>query len=589
MKPCASLTAIALLVSGWAHGQGAEPVAVLGQPGLAGRFLMLRDGSVRVGSDGPVLSEALEQPGDVAVSWLEPGVRVAKSVREAGGVELTTLSGAAGHGQVGKESLWLFRSVHLTNRGKAKRAATLQVTLSRGGLALRDDVALLDGDNVLLLVSREPNEVRAGGAGETLAAFDFALPPRGTGDLLLAVPAQPTAYPAHDLPDVRNADPGFELGKVTEWWQNRVLPDRFALGSELVTDAFHAAVDTLLIEPPAADDLAGLATALSALSRAGHGPEVSQAVEALVAGQREDGGFAGVTDIGLQADLTTALADCALFSEAPERWTSLLWRPISRSADALAKPEPPPALAARVALALQRAGDVADALGETDRAEELHKGTEVLLAGSREPTSPPTSVFEARAQALVIGLRTAQPPSLGEQAPLTDLLAAAYVAVLSGDAPARQRAWEAVVAQLAAQPLPGVRMDGSREDTHVAAQLIFLAADSVARADGGQLHLLPALPEAWRAEGRLALLDGFPSGLGPLRVDLRSADAGTTTLSVDKVPKLAQQVLVSPPLGMNVEGVRANGKPMPREAFEAGPPWALDRSVRSVAFSSGRP
>jgi len=35
--------------------------------------------------------------------------------------------------------------------------------------------------------------------------------------------------------------------------------------------------------------------------------------------------------------------------------------------------------------------------------------------------------------------------------------------------------------------------------------------------------------------------------------------------------------------------VRANGKPMPREAFEAGPPWALDRSVRSVALSSGRP
>jgi len=586
MKLRARLTAIVFLGAGLADGQGAEPVVVLAQPGLAGRFIFLRDGSVRVGADGPVLSDALGTPADAALNWFEPGVRVVKSVREADEVELMVLSDAAGHGQAGEQSLWLFRSLRLTNRGKVKRAATLHVTLSHGGLALKDDVALVDGDDVLLLVSRKPNEVRAASEGETTAAFDFVLPPKGTSDLLVAMPAQPMVYRTRGLPDVRNLNPEFQLGGVAEWWASRVLPDRLTLGSDLVTSAFHAAVGSLLIETARLDDLSALAVSLSALARAGHGPQVSQAVEALVAGQRDDGSFAGATDAGLQADLTTALADCALFSEAPERWTSVLWKPISRSAGALAKAEPPGAVGRRVALALQRAGDVASALGQAARAGELQTRAGALLAAGGASTPPPGSTFEVRAQALALHAAGAQPPSVSGEAPFSELLAGAHLAVLSGDVAARQRAWEAVVARLAAQPLPGVQMVGSHEDTHTAAQLVFLVADSVARAEGDAVHLLPAVPESWRAEGRLVQLADYPSGLGPIRLEVLSADVGSTTLSIKGMPKLVRRVLVSPPLGMSVEGVRANGKPMPREAFEAGPPWALDRAVWSVGLSA---
>jgi len=587
---CVRLATVAVLFAAATCARSAEPLAVLGQPGLAGRFDVLADGSVRTAPDGPVLSEWLvtEAPGggartppSVTLSWLAPGARVVESVRTVDDVRLTTLSGADGHGPVGKQSLWLFRSVRLGAKGGERRTVRLFVSVSHGGLALRDDLALVDGEDVLLVVSRRPDEVQEAG-GETILAFDLTLAAKGSAGLLLAAPAAPARYRFQDVPDVRDLDPDFCLGGIVDNWEGRVLPDRLTLGSARVTEAFHAAAGSLLLGPPAANDPQAVALALCALARAGHGPQLSRALETLVAGQGEDGRFAGAADLGLQADLATAVADYAMYSDAPERWAHLVWRPVSRSAQVLETSQPPPEDAPRVALALSRAADVASAVGEGARADELRTRVQALLEA--EPGSAPVSLFGVRAEALRLLATGAEPPRLDDAAPLEELLPVAYLTVLAGDAEARLRAWEMVQERLEAQPLPGVQMAGETEDARVAAALIFLVADSTVRTEAGAVHVLPALPADWAGEGVLARLTDFPSGLGPIRLDATVAKDGAVTLSLPKTPKLAQRLLVSPPLGAECTGLRANGRPVPPETFGAGPPWSLDPSIWSVVL-----
>jgi hypothetical protein len=594
MKITTRLAALTVpLVVAAAGAQSPGPVAVLAQPGLSGRFLALADGSVRVGAEGYTIAEGLqgEKGGDgsaagVALSWLEPGVRVMKSMRVEHEWELATLSGAGAYGAVGEEGLWLLRTVRLTNQSKEKRQARLVVTVSRGEAVLKDDVALLEGDHVLLLLSRKPGEVLpAGNGAETALAYDLSLPGKGTDELLFAAPAAPTLYGSRGLPDPANLDAERELGRIAEWWRSRVLPSRLSLSNERVTEAFHAAVGSLLIEPPPEGDRDAAAVSLSALSRAGHGPERSRFVEELIAGQRDDGSFTGAGARGVQADLTTALADCALYSEAPDRWAHVLWRPIARSASALETAGPAAPDAGRVALALDRAADVVSAVGDASRAEELRSRARALAADGGAPTGPAASLFGARARALVLRLQNAQPPAVTEGTAATELLVGAYAAVMAGDTQQRRRAWDAVEAWLAAQPLPGVVMEGAQEDPGLAAQLILLIADSVARAEGEATHLLPALPLSWSKEGTLARLADFPTGSGALSLEVTAKQEGTVTLRIPKTPKLAQRLLVSPPLGLQVGSVRANGKAATTEVFEAGPPWALSTSVSTIVLS----
>ncbi len=585
-----SLPAVALLSLASACAHGADPVALLGEPGLPGRFQVLADGSVRAGASGSILAEWLATGGEAGrpdspaapqFSWLAPGACVVRSVRTEGDVELTTVSGADGHGRLGEQALWLFRSVRLSSGGPAKREVRLCVTLSGGGLSLRDDCALLAGEEVRLVVSRKPDEVREA-EGQTVLAFDVVLAPKGSASLFLAAPAEPTPYRLRDVPDVRNLDPDLRLRTIADDWQGQVLPDRLTVGDARTTEAFHAAVGSLLLDPPPPDDLQAVASALSALARAGHAPRMHRALEALVAGQAEDGRFAGVTETGLQADLTAALADCALYSEAPERWARVLWRPISRSAEVLERGEVAAACAARVVLALSRAADVADVVGDEARAEALRTRVKALPVAA--PDAPPASTFEARGRALQCLAGGAQPPTVDRKAALGELLLTAGVAVLAADPKARQRAWDAAEAGLEAQALPGVWMSGETEDATGAAALIWLVADSALRMEGGGIHCLPALPTDWGDGGPLVRLEDFPSGLGPVRLEATVSEESGVTLSVPKLPKLAQRLLVSPPLGAEVGGLRANGKPLSPEAFAAGPPWSLNPSTWSVAL-----
>jgi len=350
-----------------------------------------------------------------------------------------------------------------------------------------------------------------------------------------------------------------------------VLPDTLSLGSRLVTEAYHAAVGSLLIEGPGTDNPAAWAPVIAALARARHGPSISRRVEALLAGQQEDGRFAGAEDNGLQADLTAALADYALYSDDPDRWTRILWRPIARSAGLLESTDVGGPSARRVAPALERAAEVASEVGETARAEELRSRVQALSGA--EPAAVPIAA-----------------PS---DASMSELLTAAHAAVLTGTPEDKQRAWQAVQARLASQPLPGVLMSGDSEDAIAAAQLVALIADSVLRSEGDAVHLFPALPAGWVEEGTIARLDSFPSGLGPVKLEAAVEQDGSVSVSIPKAAKLAKRLRVSPPLGTAAGRLRANGKPAPPGVFEAGPPWTLDGEIWSLVLerppSSGRP
>ena len=566
IESLASLLALLVSVGAWS----AEPVALLGRPGLPGRFQLLADGAIRSGEAGPVLTEWIAPEDSLArpeaapspsLSWLAPGVRVVKSEQSAGGLRLTTLSGADGEGPEGRQSLWLFRALRLAAEDGRPRRARLCIAIGRSGLALRDESALLDGEEVQLVVSQEPEAVQDAGA-QTVLAFDLAVPAKGAVDLLVAAPAQPVPYRLRDVPDVRNLNPDFRLGEIVSAWEGRALPERLSVGSTRVTEAFHAAVGALLLDPPRLDDPA-LATSLSALARAGVAPQLPRLVETLVAGQAADGRFAGVTDLAVQADLTTALADCALFSEAPERWAPTLWRPVARSAALLEATQP---RTPRFALALRRAGELAALAGDSARAEAF------LALPPGEPAGPPASLFEARAAALWSAPESPDP------------WLSAYVAMHSSDAEQRQRGWEAAEALLGAQPLPGVTFADGHEDLRVAAAIVFLVGDAVARAEPANLQLLPAVPASWADGGALVQLDGFPSGFGPVSLTATSAEDGAVTLALPETPRLAPQVLLSPPLGASCSGLRANGKLLPRETFEGGPPWPLGPKTGSVVL-----
>jgi len=574
-------------VATWARA--AEPIAPLGRPDLTGRFLLLSDGSVRAGQDGPRLTEWLQTDGAEArpsdappatLAWLAPGARVVEAETTAGLLRMTVRSGADGHGPLGRQSLWLFRAIRIASEAGGPRRARLWVGLQRGGLALRDDLALLDGEDVCLVVSRKPDEVRAAEA-ETTLAFDLSLPKEGPADLLLAQPAAPMPYRLRDVPDVRNLNPDFRLGDIVAEWEARVLPHRLLLGNAPLTEAFHAATGALLLDAPAPDNPLAVALSLSALARAGLAPQLPRVIETLVAHQAEDGHFAGLADLGSHADRTTALADCALFSDAPERWAQLLWRPLARAAAPLAAASPT-ADGARVALALSRVADVARLVGEPGRAEEL-----AALAGARgaqAADTPPRSLFEARAQALRLAAAGLRPPEAPDTPSLEETLLSAYVVMQAGEAAARQRAWQAVEEGLEAQPLPGPPLQGGRNDVGAAAALVFLIADSAARAEADAVHVLPALPAGWARDGELARLTGFPSGLGPVRLSAMQAIDGAVTLSLPGTPDAAQRLRVSPPLGTEVSGLRINGKPAPPELISGGPPWSIDPSVASVVM-----
>lgn len=570
------------------------PVALLAEPGFDRGFLMLADGSVRVSPDGPIVSEAVsinvglephaEAPA-AALSWYAPGSRVIRALRTGPGWEVETLSGAAGYGPPGRQSLWLLRRVRLANRSPRKADLRLMVTISRVRAALRDDVALVSADGVVALVSRPPTQLRQG-ESETVAAFDFQLGKSGVASLLLAVPNHPAPYEPTNMPDIRSQDPDSELDAISESWESRVLPNRLRLGSTCLTDTFHAAVGTLLLSRPASQQWALTASTLSALARVGRGTVMAREVEALVTGQDQGGRFSGVTDPRLQADLTTALADYALYSDPPERWTALLWRPIARAAGFLENTTNDPRTAPHIALALTRSADVAAAIESQPHAEQWRSRAHTLLVGCTLDDSART-IFEVRSRALFYQAVGTHPPPIPYGASLEHTLGAGYLNVLAGDRQASQQAWESVTKRLMEQPLPGVPVADATEDTHCAAVIVFLVADSIARGQAGDLHLLSAAPIQWVTEGEGLHLLEFPSGLGSLRLDATTHREGSVSISMPKGPGLADRLLVWPPLGITTRAVRANGKALSPDTFAAGPPWVFNTSVWSMVLLQG--
>jgi hypothetical protein len=320
------------------------------------------------------------------------------------------------------------------------------------------------------------------------------------------------------------------LDQIADAWRTRVVPETLTLGSRLVTQAYHAAVGTLLLCRPQPGDAAALAEWVAALSRCRQGPAASKAVEELLVGQQADGWFSGVTSPGVQADLVRALAEHALYADDPERWARVLWRPLSRAVAAL---DPAVAVEPQVTSALRRAGDVADLIGETERASEWRE-----RAGTGLPDVPPD--------------------------------------------------WEATETRLAQAPLPGVVMSGDNEDWRAAAALVSLVAGSLVRSDGGAVHLFPSLPARWLDAGLLVKLADLPSGRGPVSLEARNESGrpgGEVAVTGLRLPQAAKGLRLSPPAGMAVGGVRANGRALTGEALAAGPPWNLGVKTGSLSLT----
>jgi len=443
-------------------------------------------------------------------------------------------------------------------------------------LALRNSRAVVSGNHVQLAVPRDAAATEFT-ASRALLAYDFQLEAGASAELLLAMPAEPMAHEPHRLPDVTNLDPHAMLRDIERWWWQRVSPDTVRLGNETIDLAYQAAVASLIICPPG-QDASDLAAAISSLARAGHVADAAAHVEVLIRSQQPDGAFPRAADLREQAQLTTAVAECALYADSPGRWAQILRKPIDLAASYLIAAETPSAAAADVALALQAAADVAQRLEQPDRASELRARAATLLTDAVPPGA--TGPLTARARALAGG-----PLASADAADPLASLHAAHLALLSDDAAAMLTAWDTVESLLEALPLPGVRMAVDAEDARFAAALVGLMADALVRRDGATLHPAPALPAAWGDDGPVCALQSYPSGVGDLTYQLAAPDnQGRVTLSIGELPTSAERLRLTPPLGLQFAGVRVRGKALKPEDLAAGPPWEVDAKAGKIIF-----
>ena len=579
----ALLTGLLLL----AGGASAEPVAVLGRPGIQPHFIVYEDASFGIGDR--VLQTWLAEPGALEpaeaeprrLSWGERATRTVRAASRAGDIELTTLSGVA-LGAYPEHTPWLYQSIRLTNSAGAPRPARVCVELTAkaqdADLALRNSRAVMSGNQVQLAVPRDAAATEFTDS-RALLAYDFQLDAGASAELLLAMPATPMAHEPRRLPDVTNLNPRATLADIERWWWQRLSPDTVKLGNETLDLAYQAAVASLILRPPGRDASApDLAAAISSLARAGHVSDAAAHVETLIRSQQADGAFPRATELHEQAQLTTAVAECALYAESPGRWAQILRKPIDLAASYLLAAETPPTAAADVALALRAAADVAQRLKQPGRAAELRAHAAALLTDAAPPGA--TSPLSARARAL-----SGKPLAPADASDPLASLHTAHLALLSGDGAAQLTAWDTVENLLEAAPLPGVRVAANTEETRFAAALVGLMADALVRRDGAVLHPAPALPAAWADEGPVCVLQSYPSGLGDLTYRLTAPDSqGRVTLSIGELPTSAERLRLTPALGPEFAAIRVRGKALSPEDLAAGPPWEVDAKAGKIIF-----
>ncbi|MGQ9729667.1 MAG: hypothetical protein ACUVX8_00205 [Candidatus Zipacnadales bacterium] len=573
-------------------------LAVLGEPGRKGRFLVLEDGGVRVETSRAIITEWLAQPGTwealqpdtLELGWQTPGARTISAKRRWGDVTLTATYGVGLWGSQAALTPWLFRLIRVSGTGKEtvmERVCVSFITERAEEFSVRDDGTLVKGDEVHVVCSRQPDEVQSSEQVIVLA-FDLQSTKGQSADLLLAVAGVPQPYGSLDVPNVRHLDASYELDRITHQWEERVGPELLVLGKRRVTEAFHAAVSTLLMEAPLAQE-DQVATVLSALSRVRQGPAVQGLVRKILEDETLDKSPFGK----MEADRVTALADCALYADDPERWCALLWGPLERKLSGLGSGALRNSHSAHWGLALRRASDVALMLGREARAQELRSQAARLLAAAKSPPTVETDLFSARAT-VAAAAKPVEPRrdnSVDERAYnkayTLELLAKAYVELASDDAALRRNAWQTIEAILAAQPLPGVVIGAGNEDPNFAALLVWCIAEALVGSDNNRIRLLSALPAAWRDEKPMVHLQRFPTGVGPIDLEIvweRGPHADRIEMSITNVPRRATALDLYPLLGWRTHSLRTNRRQLSAQELAAGPPWHLERSVWSVTI-----
>ncbi len=584
-----------------------EPVCVLGWPGVADRFVLFADGSgqstttrARVsGSIDLATDRGLDGGSAPTLSWMAPGTRVVRTARDFDGLELVSLTAADLYGRPAP-SLWLFRAMTITNSRPEARSCRLTVRVAWGedqhDLALRRESILTDSGRVVVAASRKAANLEvAADSREALLTFDLDVPREAPVEFLIAAPAVPEVYDEADAPDVSRLQPSELIDRIAARWRQKVLPETLTVGSPLVTQAFHAAVSSLILFPPGEEAPATEAAAwMSGLAGARQGSAASEFVESLVTKQRSGAGLAAPGDVIGQADLTTALADYARHADDPGRMCRLLWATVSAAAADLSARAAGTANAGtrvRAGLALREAANVADVIGQGAEAGAWRQQAEAFLAeaDASQAAVHLADPFSSRAYAAVVAAQPAAAiPSVAEaELSAAGRLARAHVALLAGTREGRLLAWQVVEDTLRAHPLPGVFTHDGTEDILAAAQLIALVSDAICQSGAGELHLFPALPIGWAHDGLLLELARFPSGIGPLDLEASSRRAQVTVEPL-ALPKSAADIGVHPPLGVETVEVGVNGRRLKGEAFQGGPPWKLDPKTRKVVMRFAR-
>jgi len=532
----------AVLLAFSLHGLAADepPTGVaclLGWPGLAEHPSLFTDGSVLLRPGGPRLREWLAAPGawewlspqagGLRFAWLKPGVRAVRVVGEAGGLELTSVTGIAPYGRP-TPSPWLFRTLVVTNRRPQRAAGRLGVVVGSGPapLTLRRDRDLVEGDLIRLVTSRPPASTKTvADTGELILAYEYDLAPKGSLDLVLCAPVGAVAYQGPDWTELHQLTSARAEDALASAWQAQVVPDTLTAGNELVNQAYHAAVAGLLLNPPPPEaPAASVAAWVGAIARCGQGPAAAALVERVIQRQTAQGSLA--PDLADHAALTRALAETVLFSDAPAQWAPILWPAISRAVVYLAG-HPEASHSVTTVRAISRAAEVARLAGHSDSAAKWIRS--------------------------------------------------------SGEVPSV--AWPALESELKSQLLPGVRMNGDTEDVAKAEELVLAVADSVAQGEEGRVLLFPGLPLSWRAEGLIVELRQFPSGAGPLSLKLTSDRAGRKlTLASLVPPRDAAALLLNPPLGTQATALHVNGKALKPEVLAQGPPWAIAPQAEKITL-----
>lgn len=588
----------------------AKPACLLGWPGVSESFVLFSDGSVQVGRAGMTVSESID-PGrerstggrseaTPTLSWMAPGTRVVRASRDVDGLEFVSLTAADLYGRPAP-SLWLFRTLTITNSGREARASRLTIRVSCGDgqhdPALRRGSILTDGGRVLLVSSRKASglEVDADSGGARLT-FDLEAPRETPAELLIAVPSAPGVYEEADAPDVSNLQPSGVIEGIASHWRQVVVPDTLTVGSALVTEAFHAAVSGLILCPPGEEASATEAAAwMSGLARARQGAVASEFVESLVGKQNRSEGLTTPADVVGQADLTTALADYARHADDPGRMCRLLWGTVSGAAGDLSTRAAGTANAGtrlRACLALQEAAGVADMVGQEAQAAAWRREamSQRPERDANRAAGDVADLFGSRAYAAALDAEITGPTALSAEAEsgLTECLARAHVALLAGTQEDRLLAWQRVEDRLQAQPLPGAFIQDGSEDTLAAAQLIALVCDGICQSGAGELRLFPALPVEWARDGLLVQLTRFPSGVGPLDLEASSRKARATVEPLE-LPKNVTNVALHALLGVETLEVGLDGRRLTEAAFRGGPPWRLDPKAHKIVMRFARP